>query len=579
MSYCINPDCNQPKNQPQDRVCRSCGSKLILRNRYLTYKVLGKGGFGTTFLAKDLQLPGKPSCVIKQLRPNASEPDMFSMAKELFEREAETLGKIGNHPQIPRLLDYFEDQQRFYLVQEYVQGLNLHQEIKQNGRYSEAGVKQFLSELLPIMQYVHTQQVIHRDIKPANLIRRDPDRKLVLIDFGAVKNQVDFTAGQSPSDTAQSALTAFAVGTAGFAPPEQLAMRPVYASDIYAIGVTCLFLLTGRSPKDLGCDSATGEILWRPHVVVSDHFAKVLQTMLEVSVRHRYKGCKEVLEALDLEPYMDSLAQGLATQPTATRSSPGEETLISPASHSFAAPPTQMMNHSHSGDRKIGSSNGGKNSATSKLAMAIRARRERKRQQAQSQSPMPQNSGDNSVSVGDSHIAKVSNTRPPANSPQKNLQKNTNPPKDVVKKNREKLDTKALLEHYGRGRRDFAQMNLNLLACPSVDLSGIIFHQSRMVQTNFAGTKLTNADFGRAKLNQSIFRRAVLCRAYFGYADLTEADFRGADLQFAHLKNANLQGANLCGANLSNALVSEAQLNVAKTNWSTIFPSGKRSFW
>ncbi|NJL81995.1 MAG: serine/threonine protein kinase [Chloroflexaceae bacterium] len=266
-----------------------------------------------------MQLPGRPPCVIKQLRPSSAEPEIFQMAKALFEREAETLGRIGNHPQIPRLLDYFEESQQFYLVQEYVQGLNLHQEIKQNGPYSEAGAKQFLSELLPIMQYIHSQQVIHRDIKPANLIRRDPDRKLVLIDFGAVKNQVSATGTTNAQTSSQTALTAFAVGTAGFAPPEQLAMRPVYASDLYAVGVTCLYLLTAKSPKDLGCDSTTGEVLWRPHVSVSDHFAKVLQTMLEVSVRHRYKSCAEVLEALDLEPYMDSLAQDCSLNPQPRR--------------------------------------------------------------------------------------------------------------------------------------------------------------------------------------------------------------------------------------------------------------------
>jgi serine/threonine-protein kinase len=116
---------------------------------------------------------------------------ILPMARELFEREARTLGKIGNHPQVPRLLDYFEDNHQFYLVQEYISGSTLQQEVKRSGPLSEAGVKQFLSEILPLLQYIHSQQVIHRDIKPANLIRREQDRKLVLIDFGAVKNQVN----------------------------------------------------------------------------------------------------------------------------------------------------------------------------------------------------------------------------------------------------------------------------------------------------------------------------------------------------------------------------------------------------
>ena len=113
------------------------------------------------------------------------------MARELFARKTETLGKIGNHPQLPRLLDYFEQSQQFYFIQEYVSGNNLQQEVKQNGPFTEAGIRQFLSEILPMLEYLHSHQVIHRDIKPANIIRGEQDRKLVLIDFGAVKNQVN----------------------------------------------------------------------------------------------------------------------------------------------------------------------------------------------------------------------------------------------------------------------------------------------------------------------------------------------------------------------------------------------------
>jgi serine/threonine-protein kinase len=256
MSYCLNPDCPQPKNPMHAAVCEACGSKLLLRDRYRVEKSLGQGGFGATFLAKDESLPGEPCCVIKQLRPATAGAHLLPMARELFEREARTLGKIGNHPQVPSLRDYFEDNEQFYLVQEYISGSTLQQEVKRSGPFSEAGVKQFLSEILPLLQYIHSQQVIHRDIKPANLIRREQDRKLVLIDFGAVKNQVSPAANNSD----QTALTNFAIGTPGFAPPEQMALRPVYASDIYAVGVTCIYLLTGKSPKDLDYNPSTGEI-------------------------------------------------------------------------------------------------------------------------------------------------------------------------------------------------------------------------------------------------------------------------------------------------------------------------------
>jgi serine/threonine-protein kinase len=212
MSYCLNPACPHPENLTHTELCQACGTQLLLRDRYRVMQALGQGGFGATFLAKDEVLPGSPYCVIKQLRPAASSPHVLQMARDLFKREAKTLGKIGNHPQVPRLLDYFEVNQEFYLVQEYISGSTLQQEVKRSGPFSEAGVKQFLSEVLPMLQYIHSQQVIHRDIKPANLIRRSQDKKLVLIDFGAVKDQVNpqrlVHQSRLPSPPMRSALPA-----------------------------------------------------------------------------------------------------------------------------------------------------------------------------------------------------------------------------------------------------------------------------------------------------------------------------------------------------------------------------------
>src|SRR6476469_4675889 len=216
MIYCLNPACPNPQNPTDTEICRACNSKILLRDRYKVIRSLGQGGFGATFLAQDEGLPGEPCCVIKQLRPSTTATHVLEMARELFAREARTLGKIGNHPQVPRLLDYFEDSQQFYLVQEYISGYTLQQEVKRDGPLSEAGVKQFLSEIMPVLEYIHSQQVIHRDIKPANMIRREQDRKLVLIDFGAVKNQVNPAAEMGSSD--QTALTAYAIVTPGFAP-------------------------------------------------------------------------------------------------------------------------------------------------------------------------------------------------------------------------------------------------------------------------------------------------------------------------------------------------------------------------
>lgn len=345
LSYCLNPECPEPKNDPSEKVCVSCGSNLVLHNRYRVIKKIGKGGFGTTFLGVDLSLPGTPFCVIKQLRPNSNDPETFQMALDLFKREAKTLGKI-NHPRIPRLLDYFEDTLHFYLVQSLVKGKNLQQEVKQNGVLNESQVKKFLAEILPILDYVHSIKMIHRDIKPANIIRREKDGKLVLIDFGAVKDQVNT---QLAKNQGQTAFTQFAVGTMGFAPPEQLAMRPVYGSDIYALGSTCLYLMTGKSPKDIPSNELTGELLWEQEVNISHGFTKVLHKMLEVDIRLRYQSVKELIKDLDIVPYEEQLQQGLIgnTKPIIPKSEPNEtseNTYISP---------------------------------TSRLAMAIRARKSR----------------------------------------------------------------------------------------------------------------------------------------------------------------------------------------------------------
>lgn len=523
MSYCINLDCPKPKNPPRVTHCQACGAPLRLRDRYRALRALGRGGFGATFLARDESLPGHPPCVIKQLRPSADAPHVLEMARDLFQREAKILGKIGNHPHLPRLLDYFETNQEFFLVQEFINGNTLQQEVKKGGPFSEAGVKQFLSESLPIIQYVHDSKVIHRDIKPANLIRRDEDKKLVLIDFGAVKDKVNPTQAEN-SD--QTALTAYAIGTPGYAPPEQMAMRPVYASDLYAVGVTCIYLLTGKPPKDLDYDPTTGEMLWRNLVDVSDHFAGVLQKMLEISVRHRYQSVEPILRDLDLEPYMESLAQNMAF-PTQ------------------GAPDTGGRSSSGSVAREPGSSS---NSRTSRMAAAIRARRERS---TRSNSSPGQGRG------------KAGQNRDRMSSGQRSG-------------NSGKLTADNLKLSYAKGRRDFSMQSLNSADLQKTTLAGGNFTQSKLQKANFQNTDLNGANFGRADLTQASFRGANLGRAYFSNANLQGADLRGANVSYATLSNANLRGANLCGADLTGARVTEDQLAMARTNWSTIYPNGKR---
>jgi serine/threonine protein kinase, bacterial len=307
MTYCLKPACPQPKNPVNTQVCEACGSTLWLRNRYRINRALGLGSSGTTYLANIMTLPGEPFCVIKQLRPNANAPQLIEMARELFERESITLDRIGNHPQIPSLLDYFEDNQQFYLVQEYVAGYTLKQEVRRNGLFSEAGVKQFLSEVLPLLRYIHSQKVIHRNIKPASLMRREQDRKLVMINFWKL-----FTSGFPLPEHSMAMIDFGKLETSGFAPPEQMIMRPVYASDFYAVGVTCIYLLTGKLPQDIEYNLSTGEMMWQQYVNISDYFALVLKKLLEPSIHHRYQSIDDILRAMDMEPFLRYLAEHLA---------------------------------------------------------------------------------------------------------------------------------------------------------------------------------------------------------------------------------------------------------------------------
>ncbi len=292
MSYCLNPACPEPVNSIQAKICDACGSELLLRDRYQLLRYIGKGGFGKTFLAADIASPEQSLGVMKQLRSTRQES---ATGKKLFEREAQILGKIGNHPQIPRLIDYFEEQEQFFLIQEYIYGQNLRQAIKQQGTFDESQTIQALKEILLILKYIHSHKLIHRDIKPSNILVRHRDRKLVLIDFGLVEDQVDHLNNH---DGEKLVFSEHSVGTRGFAPPEQVALQPVYASDIYSLGVTCIYLMTGKTPEKIGLDPMTGEVMWFKNIRVNPKFADILRTMLEISVEDRYQTANEVLQAL-----------------------------------------------------------------------------------------------------------------------------------------------------------------------------------------------------------------------------------------------------------------------------------------
>jgi eukaryotic-like serine/threonine-protein kinase len=260
-----------------------------LRDRYEIIRQLGKGGFGETFLAQDKDLPGKPHCVVKQLKPILSNAFDLQTATRLFDREAQVLYRLGNHDQIPRLLAHFEENGEFYLVQEYIDGNVLNRELTQGRQWSADEVITFLHDILNILEFVHEQNVIHRDIKPANLMRRALDRKLVLIDFGAVK-EISSLGTNLQGKTV--------IGTPGYMPSEQVTGEPYFSSDIYALGMTAIQALTGILPKQLPRNPDTHEVVWRHLAQVRPQLADILDKMVRYDFRQRYQSVNEVLEAL-----------------------------------------------------------------------------------------------------------------------------------------------------------------------------------------------------------------------------------------------------------------------------------------
>ncbi|MBE9107881.1 serine/threonine protein kinase [Nodosilinea sp. LEGE 07298] len=320
-----------PPGQSLDRTANSeirhyYQSHRLFRDRYRVLKKLGQGGFGVTYLAQNATLPGEPYCVIKQLCPKAGSELSLERAKVRFRREARALANLGSHSQIPQLLDYFTTEGEFYLVQDYIHGETLAQEVRRQGRLTEAQVKYFLREIIPVVRFIHRNRIIHRDIKPPNIIRSERERRLVLIDFGAVR---EFLSDVEDQASLQAPATQF-VGTPGFAPPEQLALRPCYASDIYALGITSLYLLTARTPIEFDQDPNTGAIRWHHTVNVSPHMTTVLDKMLMPDARDRYTTIDQLERALELEPHLEALAGCMNTRDRPPYAPDGDQVELNP---------------------------------------------------------------------------------------------------------------------------------------------------------------------------------------------------------------------------------------------------------
>ena len=266
----------------------------ILKGRYSIIKQIGGGGFGETYIAEDNDIPStpKPKCVVKRLKPQVVNSEVI----RLFEQEAKVLLDLGNnHDRIPKLHAYFELGSQFFLVQDLIEGQDLSHELLPGKPWQEADVITLVIEILSLISHIHQHQppTIHRDIKPENIIRRASDGKLVLIDFGAVK-QITTLQINAQGQT----ISTVCIGTPGYMPNEQASGRPRLSSDVYAVGMIALQALTGIFPHQFPEDPDTGEVLWQGFVNLSPDFAAVLNKMVRYHVSERYSSAVEALQAL-----------------------------------------------------------------------------------------------------------------------------------------------------------------------------------------------------------------------------------------------------------------------------------------
>jgi serine/threonine protein kinase len=316
-------------------------------NLYPIIKEIGKGGFGTTYLATNTLLPTRPTCVVKQLIPTSNDPRLQQLLQDRFKQEAITLENLskGSNGKIPTLYHYFTEQGDFYLVQEYIDGQTLAEKVRTQGRFTEIQVRQILNDLLATLSYVHQKGIIHRDIKPDNIMIRYSDDKPVLIDFGAVK-EIMSTVMSGAENTGKSIV----IGTPGFMPVEQMSGRPMFASDIYALGMTAIYLLTGRMPQEIETDPDTGNIKWQIYAPnVSPQLLEVINKSIQPVPNYRYNNAQAMLQDLN---------GAAATQSPIGQNQTVATTVVAPMPKGHQAqtyiPPTQQYQEPYAGSNQTG---------------------------------------------------------------------------------------------------------------------------------------------------------------------------------------------------------------------------------
>ncbi|WP_448570543.1 protein kinase domain-containing protein, partial [Trichothermofontia sp.] len=296
MICCLNPYCSEPLNPDDQETCLACGQPLIplLKQRFKVIEPIGRGGFGKTYIAEDVDKLNE-RCILKQLIYRSQSEEETQKVLQLFAQEARQLQQLGEHPQIPSLSAYFRAGDFFFLAQQLIQGQDLMKEFEQDGVFSEAKIRALLEGLLPVLAFIHTQRVIHRDIKPENIMRQTRTGKLVLIDFGVAKVLPTATATQ----------TGTMIGSQGYVSPEQVRGKVKPASDLFSLGATCFHLLTGINPSELWVERGYAWLeQWQQYLPepISPDLAYVLDRLLVKDLQRRYQTAEAALQDLQQPP-------------------------------------------------------------------------------------------------------------------------------------------------------------------------------------------------------------------------------------------------------------------------------------
>lgn len=503
--------------------------KQELNNRYRIIKALSSGGFGETFLAEDNQMPSGRKCVIKQLKPVVGNSKNYQLIQERFQREAAILETLGeSNSQIPQLYAYFSESNNFFLVQEWIRGRTIADLIEQSGPLKENAVKKILISILQTLEQVHSKGIIHRDIKPENIIIREQDCQPVLIDFGAVKETMGVQA------TSNSRTQSIVIGTFGYMPPEQTAGRPLFSSDLYSLGLTAIYMLTGKNPSELEINLQTGEIDWQKYAPgISPAIITVIERSIQPTAENRYATATEMLAACN----------------TASNKPKGNQV------RSAAANTTTVLAKSTRGqiNRPLKLVSWLKTAAISSLVVGVPIGLLSNLNFLKSLRPnevSSKNSASSSSSTSSSTSVNYSTS------------------------NRENTDTSSNTSDTDKQRN--LEKLLKTKECRNCDLTGVNLSganlsNAELYDANLNGAVLSRANLYHAKLRNSSLANAKLDNANLYQANLSNADLEKADLTKANLAQAELENTNLGNANLSNAFLVGGRListNLVEANLS-----------